>query len=65
MSDSTNIDHIAREIMADMPLRENAATANLDEENLPYRQHTFDVCIGMDDELGKHDHHGQLVVAII
>ena len=39
--------------MADMSLREKAAIANLYEEDLPYLQHTFNVCNGMDDELGK------------
>lgn len=57
VSDSTHIDQIAREIMADISLREKAAIAQLDEEDLPCLQHAFDLCVsdkpGYDNELGK------------
>ena len=57
MSDSTNINQIVQDILADMPLKEKAAIANLDEDKVPYLQYAFDVCIrgqlGKDDEMGK------------
>ena len=53
MSESSEIDQIVQEILAEMPLKEKAAIANLDEDKVPYLQYAFDVCIK--NELGKHD----------
>ena len=41
------------EILAEMSLKEKVAIANLDEEDRPYLQYAFDVCVGMDDESSK------------
>jgi len=61
MSDSTNIDQIVQDILADMPLKEKAIIANLDEDKVPYLQYAFDVCIkgqlGQDDEMSKDVMH--------
>ena len=61
MPDSNNIDHIVQEILADMPLKEKAAIANLDEDKVPYLQYAFDVCVsgqlGKDDEMSKDVMH--------
>ena len=61
MSDSTSIDQIVQEILADMPLKEKAAIANLDEDKVPYLQYAFDVCVsgelGRDDEMSKDVMH--------
>jgi len=64
MSESNNIDHIVQEILADMPLKEKAIIANLDEDKVPYLQYlqyAFDVCIrgqlGEDDEMSKDVMH--------
>jgi hypothetical protein len=57
MSDTSSLDEIVQEILADMPLKEKAAIANLDEEKVPYLQYAFDVCVrsqlGKDDEMCK------------
>jgi hypothetical protein len=57
MTDSTDNDQIAQEILADMSLKEKAAFANLDENDIPYLQYAFDVCVrsqlGIDDAIGK------------
>ena len=57
MTESTENDQIAQDILADMSLKEKAAFANLDESNIPYLQYAFDVCVrsqlGIDDEMGK------------
>jgi hypothetical protein len=61
MSESSKIDQIVRDILADMPLKEKAIIANLDEDNVPYLQYAFDVCIksqlGKDDEISKDVMH--------
>ena len=44
----TDIYQIVHEILADMSLREKAAIANLDEEDLPYLQYPFGVLVGED-----------------
>jgi hypothetical protein len=36
MSDATNIDQIVHDILSDMPLKEKAVIANLDENKVPY-----------------------------
>ena len=53
MTDSQNIDQIVQDILADMPLKEKAAIANLDEDKVPYLQYAFDACIR--GQLGKND----------
>ena len=61
MPDSNNINQIVQGILADMPLKEKAAIANLDEDKVPYLQYAFDVCIrsqlGQDDEMSKDVMH--------
>jgi hypothetical protein len=61
MPDNSNIDEMVQEILADMPLKEKAIIANLDEDKVPYLQYAFDVCIrsqlGKDDEMGKDVMH--------
>ena len=61
MTNSSDIDQIVQEILADMPLKEKAIIANLDEDKVPYLQYAFDVCIsgqlGEDDEMGKDVMH--------
>ena len=57
MSKPKEIDQIVQEILADMPLKEKAIIANLDEGKVPYLQYAFDICIrgqlGEDDEMSK------------
>ena len=57
MTDATENDQIAQEILADMSLKEKTAFANLDENDIPHLQYAFDACvrgqIGIDDELAK------------
>ena len=57
MTAPTEIDQIVHEILADMPLKEKSAIANLDEDKVSYLQYAFDVCLsgqlGQDDEMGK------------
>ena len=53
MTHPSNIDQIVQEILADIPLKEKAIIANLDEEKVPYLQYAFDACIK--DQLGKDD----------
>ena len=61
MYNSNNIDQIVQEILADMPLKEKAIIANLEEDKVPYLQYAFDVCVsgqlGKDDEMGKDVMH--------
>ena len=61
MLDSNNIDQIVQDILADMPLKEKAIIANLNEDKVPYLQYAFDVCIrgqlGQDDEMSKDVMH--------
>jgi len=61
MSAATDIDQIVQDILADMPLKEKAAIANLDEGKVPYLQYAFDTCIrsqlGRDDILSKDVMH--------
>jgi hypothetical protein len=57
MPDISEIDQIVKDILADMPLRDKAAIANLDERDVKYLQYAFDVCVtgqlGKDHEEGK------------
>jgi len=57
----TEIDQIVKAMLAEMPLKEKAAIANLDEDNVPLLQYAFDVYLkdglGMDDELSKDVMH--------
>ena len=39
MTNSSDIDQIVKDILADMPLKEKAAIANLDEDKVPYLQY--------------------------
>ena len=61
MSDSTNINQIVQDILTDMPLKEKAIIANLEEDKVPYLQYAFDICVrgqlGQDDEMGKDVMH--------
>jgi hypothetical protein len=61
MPESTEIDQIVYEILADMPLKEKVAIANLGESDVPYLQYAFDICVsdqlGKDAEKGKHVMH--------
>ena len=61
MTNRSEIDQIVQDILADMPLKEKAIIANLDENKVPYLQYAFDVCIrsqlGKDDEMGKDVMH--------
>jgi hypothetical protein len=57
---SNDIGQIARDLLADMPLKEKTAIANLDEEDVPYLQYAFDVCVR--DQLGKGDEQGKDVM---
>ena len=54
---SSEIDQIVQDILAGMPLKEKAAIANLDEEDVPYLQYAFSTLFGEDDELGKDVMH--------
>jgi hypothetical protein len=57
MSTKRKTDQIVQDILADMPLRDKAAIANLDEQDVKYLQYAFDVCVtgklGEDHEEGK------------
>lgn len=61
MPDSINIEQIDQEFLADMPLKEKAVIANLNEDKVPYLQHAFDACIrgqpGQEDKMGKDVMH--------
>ena len=61
MTSSIDLDHIVQDILKDMPLKEKAIIANLDEEKVPYLQYAFDTCIrsqlGKDDEMSKDVMH--------
>lgn len=61
MPDSINIEQIVQEFLADMPLKEKAVIANLNEDKVPYLQHAFDACIrgqlGQEDKMGKDVMH--------
>ena len=61
MPASADIDQIVGDILADMPLKEKAIIANLDEDKVPYLQYAFDVCIrgqlGKDDKMSKDVMH--------
>lgn len=61
MANSSELDQIAQDILADMPLKEKAIIANLDEGKVPYLQFAFDTCIrsqlGKDDEMSKDVMH--------
>jgi hypothetical protein len=43
MANPSDIDQIVQDILADMPLRDKAAIANLDERDVKYLQYAFDV----------------------
>ena len=49
---SGDIDEIVRKILDGMSLREKVAIAQLEEEDLPYLQYTFDICVGVGDKMG-------------
>ena len=57
MANPSDIEQIVLYILADMPLKEKAAIANLNEDKVPYLQYAFDTCIrsqlGKDDEMSK------------
>ena len=61
MPSTKEIDQIVQDILADMPLKEKAAIANLDKDNVPLLQYAFDVYLkdglGMDDEMSKDVMH--------
>lgn len=61
MSNSAEKDQIIDEIIVDMPLKEKVAIAKLDEEDIPYLQYAFDICVsghlGQDGEIGKDFMH--------
>jgi hypothetical protein len=61
MTSSNDIDQIVQDILADMPLKEKAIIANLDEDKVPYLRYAFDACIrgqlGQDDQMGKDVMH--------
>jgi hypothetical protein len=61
MTNPFDIDQIVQDILADMPLKEKAAIANIDEDKVPYLQYAFDVVSevnsGMDDEMSKDVMH--------
>jgi hypothetical protein len=61
MANTSSIDQIVQDILSDMSLKEKAATANLDEDKVPYLQYAFDICVrsqlGKDDEMGKDVMH--------
>jgi hypothetical protein len=60
MANPSDIDQIVQEILADIPLKEKAIIANLDEDKVPYLQCAFDVCIR--GQLGKNDETGKDVM---
>ena len=45
MTRSRELDQIVQVILADMAIKEKAAIANLDEEDVKYLQYAFDVCV--------------------
>jgi hypothetical protein len=53
MTKSFDIDQIVQDLLTEMPLKEKAAIANLDEDKVPLLQYAFDVYLkhglGMDD----------------
>lgn len=53
MPSSSDIDQIVQDILADMPLKEKAAIANLYEEDVPFLQYAFEVCVR--DQIGRGD----------
>jgi hypothetical protein len=57
MPEISELDQIVKDILADMPLRDKAAIANLDERDVKYLQYAFDVRetgqLGKDHEEGK------------
>ena len=53
MTNSTDIDQIFQEILADMPLKEKAIIANLDEDKVPYLQYAFDGNRSRNVEIGN------------
>ena len=61
MTNISNIDQMVQDILADMPLKEKAIIANLDEDKVSYLQYAFDTCIrsqlGKDDEMSKDVMH--------
>ena len=61
MTSSSEIDEVVQDILADMPLKEKAIIANLDQDKVPYLQYAFDVCVrnqlGKDDEMSKDVMH--------
>jgi len=61
MPSPNEIDQIVQDILADMPLKEKAAIANLEEEDVPFLQYAFEVCvrdqIGQDDDLSEDVMH--------
>jgi len=54
---SSDLDQIVQEILADMPLKEKIAIANLSEEDIKRFQELFDTYLsgqlGQDDAMGK------------
>lgn len=61
MPEPSNIDQIVQEILSDMPLKDKAAIANLDEDKVPLLQYAFDIWVrnqvGEDDETSKDVMH--------
>jgi hypothetical protein len=61
MTKSFDIDQIVQDLLTEMPLKEKAAIANLDEDKVPLLQYAFDVYLkhglGMDDETSKDVMH--------
>jgi hypothetical protein len=57
MSAESEKNQIVQDILAAVPLRDKAAIANLDEEDVRFLQYAFDVCVtgklGEDHEEGK------------
>jgi hypothetical protein len=61
MTKSFDIDQIVQDLLTEMPLKEKAAIANIDEDKVPLLQYAFDVYLnnglGMDDETSKDVMH--------
>ena len=61
MANPSETDQTIQDILADMPLKEKAIIANLNEDKVPYLQYAFDLCIrgqlGEDDKMGKNVMH--------
>lgn len=57
MSTKRKTSQLVKDILADMSLRDKAAIANFDEQDVKYLQYAFDVCVtgklGEDHEEGK------------